>query len=306
MAKPPESTSLRVGNYVLSLPERVLRSASAAAGGLLREIGEVAVPAAVRRTKLYRNMVDSTLRFLVEQVGQMEGAWEEQDRLAENFAVRRAAGNGIEMIGILTFRASPVWVLAALADLSGAGRHLIREIAASLQQQGLLDPAERFESVDQMLDGLERVSGRAADAINTPPLDVAGLRAEWEAIRREAGSVKRPSLPRVEGLWRGIERTAADEGRSVFEVSSLMALGAVTGVPEQLRWFSRSAVAAARRTGEIAGEALLGHYTTALEQIRATGFLSYWAREFRPYLRAAAAQFSPDRESSTERFLRRR
>ncbi len=309
MPRPPESTSTRVGNYVISLPERVVRSASAAAGGLLREIGEVAVPAALRRTKLYRNMVDSTLRFLVEQVGQVEGAWPAQDKLAENFAVRRTAGNGIEMIGVLTFRASPVWVLAALADLSGAGRHLIREIAASLQEQGLLDKETRFESVDQMLDGLERVSGRTADAINTPPLDVAGLREEWAAIRREASSMKGPSLPSlpdVEGLWKGIEKTAAEEGRSAFEVSSLMALGAVTGVPGQLRWFSRSAMTAARKTGQIAGDALLGHYARSLEEIRAEGFLAYWSREFRPYLRAAAAQFSPSKESSTERFLRGR
>ena len=65
----------RVSNYLLSLPERAVRSATALGGGLARELGEVAIPAALRRTKLYENLVDSTLRFLIEQVGQVEGAY---------------------------------------------------------------------------------------------------------------------------------------------------------------------------------------------------------------------------------------
>jgi hypothetical protein len=48
--------------YLLSLPERVLRSASALAAGL-REIGNVTLPKAVRRTRLYQTMIETTLRF---------------------------------------------------------------------------------------------------------------------------------------------------------------------------------------------------------------------------------------------------
>ena len=84
-------------------------------------------------------------------------------------------GNAVEALGIVAFRASPVWVLAALADVCGLGRHLIPEIAASLKEQGLLDADTDFTSVDQLLDGLERTSARLAQTINTPPLDVAAL-----------------------------------------------------------------------------------------------------------------------------------
>jgi hypothetical protein len=54
-----------VGHYLLSLPERVVRSVSALAGGLLRELGDAVLPPAFRRTKLYQNLVEGTLRFLV-------------------------------------------------------------------------------------------------------------------------------------------------------------------------------------------------------------------------------------------------
>ena len=125
--------------FLLSLPERVLRSTTALAAGLLREIGEVTIPQTVRRSQLYQNLVDATLRFLIEQVGGVEGVYPTEEKIAEDFLMRRTAGNGIELIGILAFRASPVWVLAALADASGGGRYLIREISTALKDEGLLD-----------------------------------------------------------------------------------------------------------------------------------------------------------------------
>ena len=117
--------------YILSLPERAIRSLGALSGGLLREVGEVALPAAIRRTVLYRTMVGVTLRFLIEQVGEVEGMYPSESSLAEsslaeNFILQRTASHGIELLGILTFRASPVWVLAALADVTGGGQRLMR------------------------------------------------------------------------------------------------------------------------------------------------------------------------------------
>ena len=47
--------------------------------------------------------------------------------------------------------------MAALADISGAGRQLIQEITGTLQDEGLLDKGASFENVEQMLDGLEAV-----------------------------------------------------------------------------------------------------------------------------------------------------
>ncbi|MBL8173738.1 MAG: hypothetical protein JNK48_03660 [Bryobacterales bacterium] len=292
--------------YLLSLPERVLRSATAIAGGLVREVGDVAIPSALRRTRLYRSLVDTTLRFLIEQVGQVEGAYPGESALAENFIARRAAGNGLELAGILAFRASPVWVMAALADLSGAGRSLIREISQSLQQQGLLAPDTRFETMDQMLDGLESTAGKLADTINTPPLDVAALREEWRLIREEATRIPPRELPSIEMLdaqWRELRSTAEAEKRSVLEVSALLALSAVRRLPENVLWLSRCAAGAAKTTGAFFASNLLGHYATALADIRQEGSLAYWRKEFRPYLQAAAQQFSPERRTLTEKML---
>jgi hypothetical protein len=295
-------------NFLLSLPERGLRSVTALAGGVLRELGEVSIPQTVRRSQLYRNLVEATLRFLIEQVGQVKGVYPGEEKLSEDFLLRRAAGNGVELIGILAFRASPVWVLAALADASGAGRYLIREIATSLQEEGLLDRTAKFTTVDEMLDGLEASAGRLAATVNTPPLDVATLRQEWTALRRDLSRIHPKQLPRmqvVRDLWKEIRHTAQKENRTVFQVASLMAMSAMNTVPEKARWLSASARSAARKTGVTVATVLLEDYRATLKHIRNTGYLPYAARQLRPYVSAAVSQFSPRRSSLTEKMLSR-
>jgi hypothetical protein len=294
--------------YLLSLPERVVRSATAVAGGLVREIGEITIPRTIRQSHLYQNVVDATLRFLIEQVGQVEGVYPSEEKVSEDFLVRRTAGNGIELIGVLAFRASPVWVLAALADASGAGKHLIREIANSLKEEGLLDPRADFSNVDQMLDGLEGSASRLAATVNTPPLDVATLRKEWQSIRRDFARIpprNLPSLGSLRGVWSGIKRESAQQNQTVFRVSSVMAMSAIADLPQKVRWLSSSARLAVGKTGSVMSEALLDHYRTTLTQIRKDGYLPYATRQFRPYLYTAASQFSPGRNSLTERLLQR-
>ena len=301
---PVQKTRLR--NFLLSLPERGLRSATALVGGLLREMGDVAIPKTIRGSQLYRNLVDATLRFLIEQVGQVEHVYSGEEKLSENFLVRRAAGNGIELIGILTFRASPVWVLAALADASGAGRFLVREITASLKADGLLDQGAEFDTVDEMLVGLEASAGRLAATVNMPPLDVKSLRQEWNALRGDLARIPPRQMPGTQALrdlWKEIKQEAGRQNRSVFQVSSLMAISAMKSVPEKARWLSASARSAARKTGTAVGAILLEDYRTSLKRIRETGYVRYAVDQFRPYLFAAMSQFSPRRQSLTERLI---
>ena len=176
--------------YLLSVPERVIRSALALSAGLLREVGEVVLPQGVRRTQLYKNLVEVTLRYMIERVGGTKGVFPAEEATPEDFLARRGAGHAIELLGIVAFRVSPVWVLAALADVSGMGRRLIPEITAALKAQDLLEKDAHFESVDQMLSGLEKTSSRLAHTLNTPPLDVEALRQEWTAIRDHVRSLQ--------------------------------------------------------------------------------------------------------------------
>jgi len=300
---------MNLKSYLISLPERLVRSVVGLGAGVAREIGDVAIPGGVRRTRLYQNLVDTTLRFLIEQVGGVEGAYRDEAKLAADFLVRRTAGNAIELLGVVAFRASPVWVLAALSDVCGIGRHLVPEIATALKEQGLLERDTEFTSVDQLLDGLERTSGRLAATVNTPPLDVAALRQEWQAIREEArglGPERLPSRETLTRLWTDLRTEATRQDRSVFETSSMLAVSAVKGLPEGARWLGASAMVGATRTGQILAASLLDYYQTTLQEVREVGYATYAARQLSPYLRAAASHLAPGRTTMTERFLQRK
>jgi hypothetical protein len=282
-------------SYLLSIPERLIRAVLGLGAGAAREAGEAALPAGVRNSQLYKNLVDTTLRFLIENVGGAEGVYKSSGQLPDDFVVRRAAGNAVEVLGIVAFRASPVWVLAALADLAGVGRQLIPEIAGALKAQGLLEPDARFQSVDELLDGLQRTSARVAATINTPPMDVAGLRAEWDAIRHEARALQPAGFPTgeaVAGMWSALKAESAHQQKSIFETSSMMAMSAV-----------RATGAGTMHAGQLAATALLDHYRQTLAEMRQLGYAAYASRQLRPYLNAAASQFSPERRTVTERVI---
>jgi hypothetical protein len=292
--------------YVLSVPERVIRSALGLSAGLLREVGEVALPPAVRRGALYKSLVDTTLRYLIEQVGGARGVYPVGEPHPDRFLARRGVGHAIELLGIAAFRMSPVWALAALADLSGLGRHLIPEIAEALEAEGLLPAGSRFESVDQLLDGLERTSSRLAQAMNTPPLNVAELRREWQALRSQAHGAKplrAPSRTAIAKHWEELKKESQRQGRSVFETSSLIAIATFRALPDRLRWLSASARVGSRRAGRLLAADLLDGYSQTLGEMRKIGYSTYARQQMSPYLRACIDQFSSQRPTLTQRLL---
>lgn len=294
--------------YLLSLPERVIRSALGLSAGLLREIGEVALPGAVRRGQLYKTLVDTTLRYLIEQVGGATGAYPAEVPQAQDLLARRGVGHAIELLGIAAFRISPVWVLAALADLSGLGRRLIPEIADALKEAGLLEKEAQFENVDQLLDGLEKTSSRLAQTMNAPPIDVARLRKEWREIRLQARGLKPVDLPSVKDIssrWEELKDEASRQGRSIFETSSVVAISAVRALPDRARWLSSSTRVGAVRTGRLFSAAILEDYRHTLNELREVGYVTYARRQLSPYLRACADQFSRKQRSTTERLIER-
>jgi hypothetical protein len=198
--------------------------------------------------------------------------------------------------------------MAALADISGAGRQIVQEISDALKEEGLLDHDAKFENIDQLLDGLEQTSGRAADLFNAPPMDVAGLRKEWAEFRQSIAKIPPRNLPSADLVrrhWDELKLEATAQNRSVFQLSSIIAVSAIARTPETLLKLARAANRAVWRTGQLFAGSVLEHYSHTLRDIRERGYAAYWTEAFRPYLRAAAGQFSPAHLSLTDRLLGR-
>ena len=182
------------------------------------------------------------------------------------------------------------------------------EIATSLKKEGLLDRDTKFAGVDEILDGLERTSGLLAASLRYPPLNISGLRKEWNELKQAVRTIpprKRPSPDLVRRRWEELRLEAASQHRSVFELSSLIALSTLRTMPSGLLKLSRSARTATLRTGQFFAQGILDHYQSTMKEIREAGYVTYLTREFQPYLDAAAKQFSLSHRSMTDQLLDR-
>jgi len=112
-----------------------------------------------------------------------------------------------------------------------------------------------------------------------------------------------PSVDGIRDVWADLKEESRRQNRTVFEVSSLIAMAAISDVPEKVRWLSASTRLAAHKTGSLVADALLHHYRSTLKEIHETGYIRYSVRQFRPYLYAAVSQFYPKHQSLTERLL---
>lgn len=258
----------RSSSYLLSLPERTVRAVTALAAGLLRESSEITLPPAFRRTRLYQSIVEQTLRFLIEKVGRVEGAYASGAELPGDFLVRRGAGNGIDVLSLAVFHVSPVWVLAAMADASGAGNRVLGEIARTLEAEGYLSGASGVRTLSDLLDALERGSGQLAETINMPPLNRKALLEEWANLKK---TVSRPDA--VEADWEALKQTAAAQKKPLMAVSTAVALNTI-------------------RVGKkMLADPLLDHYSQTLRDMNELGFAAYAERELKPYWKAALNNF---------------
>ena len=271
--------------YLASLPERTARAGAALAGGLAYEASEVAVPVAVRRSRLYQAIVGRLLRILIELVGGVKGVYPAEEVAVQDLLKRKMAGNVVEISSFLAVGWSPVWLLAGASDLVGGTQAYLRMLVTELRDAGVLAADADATSFEELLTALEGTSGVLADTADVPPLDVTSLRASWEELKRQAADL--PDAAELEKIFAGLRLAARRGDRSIHETSSIVALGAV-------------------RAGVNLGNAhVFEYYRRALRTILEEGLLSFLRRTSTPYLTRAGSHFDPRSSTQSERLLRR-
>lgn len=269
------------GRYVVSLPERFARATAALAGGALYETSQVALPHAVRDSKLYQVTVSRLLRILIEWVGDVRGIYGKEEMSAEELAVRKFTGNVVEFASIFAVGFSPLWILAAASDVMGGSKAYLRTLVTELEASGQLPAETDIASYEELLQRLETSSGVLADTIDVPPLTVKDARASYEALRRQADDL--PSSDELALIFRELQVTAQKEGRSISEVSAALAGAAV-------------------RAGMNLGNTLIfDFYRESLHSIQEEGMLRFLLRTSTPYVRRAGKHFDPRAATYTDR-----
>ena len=198
--------------------------------------------------------------------------------------MRKAAGNAVELGSIVAFGFSPLWLLAAAADVTRGTRVYLDDARRRAQAGRRARGGRAFGSVDDLLGALRAVGG-AARLIDIPPLESRRLRSRSSTSRGRARASRAPAD--LASLYDGLRADAARERRSLLEVS--------TGIG--LAFFN-----SARLVGR---QHVLEPYKNDLRPLRDEGFGAYAARVSRPYAEAVARHFDPERRTLTERGISR-
>ena len=112
----------RTRSFLVSFPERLVRSLVAVVGGAVHETAEVVLPRFVRRSRLYEATAKNLLRIAIELVGDVEREPPPGQPDAGELLKRKTAGNVVELGSIVALGFSPLWLLAAASDVSHGSR----------------------------------------------------------------------------------------------------------------------------------------------------------------------------------------
>lgn len=253
-------------------------------GGLIHESAQFVLPRFVRRSRLYEATAKNALRIAIEAVGRVEPS-EPQTVSAEEIALRKGAGNVVELGSIAAFGFSPLWLLAAASDVAHGSRVYLATFVEELKRAGVLAEELAIGTVDELLGTLESASGHSAGLLDVPPLELAQLRSSLAEFREDASGLPAPA--ELAALYRGLRAEAAREHGTLLEVSVGMGMA-----------FLLSARTVADRDVRIP-------YREDWAPLRTEGFARYARRVGRPYARAAVGHFDPGTPSWTERLLSR-
>jgi len=279
----------RLTFFAASLPERLVRSTAAILGGTVHETAQLLLPRLARRSRLYEASAKNLLRILIEGVGDVEPPTpttpDPNAPAPKQLAIRKGVGNIVELGSIAAFGFSPLWLLAAAADLTHGSRVYLHALTDDLKASGVIRDDVDVSSVDDLLGILEGTSGRTARLIDIPPVELAELRVSLRELAD--GATDLPSQEQLGRLYENLRRTAAAEDRSLLEISQGVGMAFVTSA----------------RT--ISDRHVKVPYREDWEPLRDEGFAAYARRVSRPYGEAAASHFDPDRPSYTERVLNR-
>ena len=292
--------------YSISLPERYLRGLTGLLGGMLHETTELLIPDFVKDTTTYNIFVGNLLRFAVENVGEVEGIYND-DGLDEDYASRKLLGNAIEGIGIATVHMSPLWIFAFFADSVKGGKIYLKRLRAELIEKGYIDSENESDSIQDLLEGIERTTTSFAQNIDTPPLSRDEIMDNLEEIQdsigglfsktgRVAGDVK----DEISNLMQDFLETASEENQTLMELSGVMTL--------QVTNRAKKAIAVATTAPQVAGkilyENILVYYSDTLSDINQRGYAVVASETIEPYGGAIIKHFSSEKETWTEKLFR--
>lgn len=286
--------------YTLSLPERVARAAGAMLGGAARESTSLLLPRAFQNAKTYKVMVKQLLDFLAEDVGgvQRDNSAGADDKV-QNFVARKTVGNFIEIAGLATFHLSPLTFLAIVSDVAYGSQSYLTELAEELKKKKLIDESSTIHQANDFLAAVAKASSVSATTLDTPPLSLSGLQGTVDEVRKAVKEMNPADLipqHEIKQMWEEMRQTASQQHVGLLELSSAVTMQTL----RKVNAVGTGTVAALSVAGSLLNRHVIGHYASALNEIRSRGIYNCVSESCEPYLEAVWYNFAESRPTVTE------
>ncbi len=299
-------TAGQIALYAISLPERLIRSAAGFVGMVGLAVARL-LPDVVRRTRIYRFVVERQLRILTDDLGGAQ-RFPGKAPLDAKTAARLGLGGALDNAAILTLHFSPLWILLAAKDATDGARALISDVLDELKDAGLVQPGSRLDKTEALLGALAKLSERAGDAIDCPPLSVDDLKRSLQQISDElvaCGRTAVQDVAQLEKLVSGVRKVAADSKRSLLDVMTGLAVATAGKSGRLVLGTSTAAVASVRAVSRRFYTGVVRDYQSLLDDIADRGLFCMMAETLAPHVRAAERNFAFAKLTTTENLLTR-
>lgn len=296
-----ESVGRQLG-YLLSLPERTIRSLAAVVGGTTSLLTDTLFPAALRDTTLYRIFVGDAQRFLVTKIAEIQQAEPMAAGAAADdpaYVPKKMVGGALEAAGLLAMHFSPLWVFAIAGDAAAGTNVFLQRLVERLKRNGVLEPETEVTGLDDLLVAVQEVSNRSASAVDTPPLsreELVRLASDMKASYGRMFSSATNLVPRIEQLWDRIEQLAGRENVAIERLVGILTVDLASWAGKGFH----SVLAVGQTGADLFGEKILVSYGSTLEKIGQEGVAQYVSGRMKPFLEAATAHFGRAKKTWTE------
>jgi len=302
---PPKAPGFKdLMGFTLSLPERITRGAVGTAAGSLVGGVRLLLPDAFKKTKSYEVVVNKLLRFLVTDVGLVEGVFEGDmpGTQGDQYMKRKVLGNLVEGISLLTLHVSPVWVLAVLSDVAGQSRGFLQEVEQQLKEDGVIEKSRTLANLEDLARALAEFSGSMTNFMDTPPLSAAEFKNSMNHIKQVAQDVQVGNViptAEVKGLWDDLVSAARKEGIPVLTFATAM----TTSLAGRVGALAQTATTGVSVGTRLFNENILGYYAETLKAMHMQGYWAYVGQSTKPYLAALSHHMDPKQKTWTEKLF---
>ncbi len=299
-----QTLTRRIG-YMLSLPERTVRSIAAVVGGTSTLLTDTLFPEALRGTTLYKVFVGDTQQFLIRQIAGVEGGATADGQIPApggDFAARKAVGAALETAGLFAMHLSPLWVFAIAGDAAAGTTAFLQRLTGHLKANGVIPADARVDGLTDLLAAIQEASRASAGAVDTPPLSAEELGRLASELTDRYGRIFGAAsgvLPRFEAIWSRMEQLADVNQVSLGRISGLLTLDLARVGGRSLG----AAVALGQTGADIVADTILDSYADTLEAIARQGLRDFVGTRLGPFAAAAARHFSPDTPTWTQSLL---